>query len=76
VTYRSDVVLAVLTSTGSAVKDAAWDDRSWSARLGIGGAALVATTFGSQGAGIAALGSAIGVPLWIVIGAGGSLPGC
>lgn len=31
--------------------------------------------FSGQGAGIAALGGAIGVPLWVVFGAGGAFVG-
>jgi hypothetical protein len=74
-TYRREVVLALLTTSASSLKDLAWDDRSWSARLGIGAATVTAAAVGRQGAGIAALGSAVGVPLWIVFGAGGSFAG-
>jgi hypothetical protein len=38
--------------------------------LGSGGAAVGVALFGGQSAGIAALGTAIGVPLWVVFGAG------
>lgn len=65
-----EVRLAVVAS-----RRALWDDRNWAARLGLAGVALGAATFGSQGAGIAALGSAVGVPLWLVLGAGGSFLG-
>lgn len=75
VTYRRKVVTTLLSTTAASLKDLAWDDRSWSARLGLGAAAITAASFGMQGAGIAALGSAIGVPLWIVLGAGGSFAG-
>ena len=68
VTYRRKVVTTLLSTTASSLKDLAWDDRSWSARLGLGAAAITAASFGMQGAGIAALGGAIGVPLWIVLG--------
>jgi hypothetical protein len=74
-TYDRKVVLAVLSSTGGALKQLAWDDRSWAARLGLGGAAFAVAAFGGQGAGIAAVGTAIAVPLWIVLGAGGSFAG-
>jgi hypothetical protein len=57
------------------VKRVAWDERSTAARFGLGGAALGLAAFGSQGAGIAALGTAVGVPLWVVSGAGASLAG-
>jgi len=74
-TYRREVIVALLSGTASSVKDLAWSDRSWSARLGLGAAAVAATTLGGKGAGIAAMGSAIGVPLWVVFGAGGSFAG-
>jgi hypothetical protein len=74
-TARSEVVTAFLTGTAGAFKDLAWDDRSWSARLGLGAAAITVAATGGQGAGIAALGTAVAVPLWIVLGAGGSFAG-
>jgi hypothetical protein len=52
-----------------------WDDRSWAARFGITGAALGLAVFGGQAAGVAALGTAIGVPLWVVVGSGGAFAG-
>ena len=45
------------------------------ARLGISAAALGLLFFSGQAAGIAAMGGAIGVPLWIVFGAGGTFAG-
>ena len=57
------------------LKRMAWDERSTAARFGLGGAALGLAAFGSQGAGIAALGTAVGVPLWVVSGAGASMAG-
>lgn len=75
VTAKSRVVMALLSSTAGALKDVAWDDRSWSARLGLGAAAITIAAAGGQGAGVAALGTAVGVPLWIVLGAGGSFAG-
>lgn len=53
-------------------KEVAWDDRGLAARVGLVGAISGLVVFGSQGAGIAALGTAIGVPLWVVFGAGGA----
>lgn len=60
------VLFAELTRVG-------WSQRSskWRAFLGGSGAGLL--LFGSQGAGIAALGGAIGVPLWLVVGGGATL---
>lgn len=57
------------------IKRVAWDERSTAARFGMGGVALGLAAFGSQGAGVAALGTAIGVPLWVISGAGASMAG-
>jgi hypothetical protein len=71
-TLRSDVVWPLVKMLARELKRIGWDERGLKSRgfiLG-GGAGLV--LFGGQGAGIAALGTAIGVPLWIVLGAGGT----
>ena len=52
-----------------------WNRRSLPMQLGIGASTLAAIIFGSQGAGIAALGTAIGLPLWVVFGAGAMFVG-
>jgi hypothetical protein len=57
------------------MKRLAWDDRSVKARFGLSGAAIAALAFGGQGAGIVALGTGIGVPLWVVFGAGAAFLG-
>lgn len=68
--------LAQATKTISkGLKSTAWDNRGLAARLAMSGAIAGAVFFGGQGAGIAALGSAIGVPLWIVFGAGAGFIG-
>lgn len=56
------------------IKRVGWTERSLPARMAIG-AAIGALTLSGQGAGIAALGGAIGVPLFVVFGAGGALAG-
>jgi hypothetical protein len=63
------------TLTGKALKELGWDNRGLSGRLGIATAIATAVMFGGQGAGIAALGTAIGVPLWVVFGAGAAFLG-
>ncbi len=52
-----------------------WDERGLKSRLGLSGAAAGLVIFGGQGAGIAALGTAIAVPLWVVLGAGATFAG-
>lgn len=56
------------------MKRLGWEERSFPARMALG-AAVTALTLSGQGAGIAALGGAIGVPLFVVFGAGGALAG-
>ena len=55
--------------SGSASKTF-WANRSKPAKIGIGTAAATLAIFGTQGAGIAAFGTAIGLPLWMVTSAG------
>jgi hypothetical protein len=74
-TAESKVVVPTVKIIGRETKRLAWDERSLKGRLGLGGAALGIAVFGGQGAGIAALGTAIGVPLWVVFGAGAAFVG-
>jgi hypothetical protein len=70
VTRESKVVWRLLKLIGKEVRRHGWDKRSprtrWAAIAAIG----AVTVFGGQSAGIAALGGAIGVPLWVVFGGG------
>lgn len=75
ITASSKAAIAAAKIVTRHIKRVAWDERSAAARFGLGGAALGLAAFGSQGAGIAALGTAVGVPLWVVSGAGASLAG-
>lgn len=69
-TSRSKVVWPMVKMLAHEVKRVGWDERGTKSRFGIAGAGVGLALFGTQGAGIAALGGAIGVPLWIVLGAG------
>lgn len=71
-TRDSQVVWPAIKIVAAKAKQIGWDDRSSKARIGLGAAAVGAAVFGSKSAGIAALGTAIGVPLWVVLGAGAS----
>jgi hypothetical protein len=75
VTSDSEVVLPTVKIIGREAKRLAWDDRSVKARIGFGGTAIALAVFGGQSAGIAALGTAVGVPLWVVFGAGATFVG-
>ena len=69
-TLNAKVIWPSVKILASEIKKHGWDNRSIGHRFGLGGAAVGLTLFGGQGAGIAALGTAVGVPLWIVFGAG------
>ena len=73
VTRTDGALLTILKTSGITAKKLAWDDRSWAFRL-LSAGVLAGLAVG-EGAGIAALGGAIGVPLWIVLGAGGAFAG-
>ena len=69
-TLRSKVVWPVAKILAHEVKRLGWDERGIKSRFGIAGVGVGLALFGTQGAGIAALGTAVGVPLWVVLGAG------
>lgn len=62
--------LEALQSSASHIKDLAWDDRTWPARVGIGAATIVAASLAGEAAGLALAGTAIAIPLWVVFGSG------
>jgi len=69
-TIRSEVTWPVVKMLAAELKRVGWNERTTKGRAGLLTAGGALAIFGSQGAGIAALGTAIGVPLWIVLGAG------
>jgi len=71
-TQHRKVILPIIKILGRQIKAHGWDNRSNKGRWGIIGASVGVAAFSGQSAGIAALGGGIGVPLWIVFGAGGS----
>ena len=75
ITAESDVVLPVVKVIAGEMKRLAWDERRPATRLALGGAAVGLAIFGGQSAGVAALGTAIGVPLWVIFGAGATFLG-
>jgi hypothetical protein len=68
-------MLAEMKSVGYRSKRLLWDDRGWAARLALIGITAGSLGFGSQAAGIAALGRAVAVPLWFLLGSGGAFLG-
>lgn len=71
-TLSAEVIWPVVRTILQEVKRHAWDERGLKGRAGLASSVAALAMFGSQGAGIAALGGAIGVPLWLVFGAGGA----
>jgi len=75
VTAKASNIFSVLKIISVSIKKYAWDDRKVKGKLGLLGVGLGVSFFAGQAAGIAALGSAVGVPLWVVFGAGGTFAG-
>jgi len=74
-TKESKVVWPIVKVMATELKRVGWDERNWASRLALSGLIIGLLAFSSEGAGIAAFGTAIGVPLWIVLGSGGALAG-
>ena len=74
-TVESKAIWPFLNVIGRELKRLGWDERGFAARIGLSAAALALLIPGKGAAGIAALGGAIGVPLWVVFGAGGAFVG-
>ena len=74
-TVKSNIIWPTVKRINTQLTDTLWKNRSWKSRIGMGGAAIALLTVGTEGAGIAALGTAVGVPLYLVLGAGGILLG-
>ena len=74
-TIQSGAIRPFVIFLGSEIKRVGWDERALPERIALSAAAVAALLFSGQGAGIAALGGAICVPLWVVFGAGGAFAG-
>lgn len=71
-TLSSDIIWPVAKLIASEVYRLGWATTGMASKAGMSVGALALLLFGGQSAGIAALGGAIGVPLWLVFGAGAS----
>jgi hypothetical protein len=69
-TRNGKVIWPLLKLLARETRRLGWEERSPAERVGMSAAAATALTFGGAQAGIAALGGAVAVPLWIVFGAG------
>jgi hypothetical protein len=70
ITVANKVLWPMIKLIYREIKRYAWDNRSAKVRRSYAGVALALATVGGQSAGIAAMGGAIAVPLWVVFGAG------
>ena len=75
VSAKSDSLIPLVKLLAKETQRLGWEERGLPARIAIAAAIAALVTTGGSGAGIAALGGAIGVPLWIVFGAGGAFLG-
>lgn len=67
---RSEVILPIVKAMALELKRIGWDQRTAVGRSIIFGSGFGLLLLGGKSAGLAAFGTAIGVPLWVVFGAG------
>lgn len=70
VTAKGEVIWPALKMMAAELKRSGWDERSHTGRLASVGLGAGAALFAGQTAGVAALGAAMGLPIWIVVGTG------
>jgi hypothetical protein len=70
---NSRPLLPVVKQLSTETKRIIWTERKGGFRSFLAGSAFAIFLFGFQGAGIAAFGGAIGLPLWVVFGGGSTL---
>ena len=68
-------ILRLLTALLRLVKNKTWTGQSWARRLGVISVSVGAITFGSQGAGLAAFGTAKAAPLLLLTTVGATFLG-
>jgi hypothetical protein len=71
-TVSDGVAISLARLLATELQRVGWKERGLKWKVGFATAVVAAVVTGGQGAGIAALGGAVGVPLWLVLGAGGS----
>ena len=69
-TYESKAAWPIVKIMAAQIRKHGWDNRGSRTRWATVASAVGIVTFGGQSAGIVALGGAIGVPLWVVLGGG------
>ena len=70
---KSIPLLPVIKHLANETKRIVWEERKGGFRSFIAGSAFAIFLFGFQGAGIAAFGTAVGLPLWVIFGGGSTL---
>lgn len=68
-------VFHLIVAIARLLKAKTWDNQSWARRLGVGGLTVGVVSFGTQAAGVAAMGTAIGVPLALITASGAAILG-
>jgi len=69
-TKEAKLLIPLIKKIFVELKKTGWDESSWKSRLGMGATLWASLIIGKAAAGIALLGGAIAVPLWIVFGTG------
>ena len=75
ISKKRHVVGPIVRMIFSELKRIGWDERGWVGRLGISFTGTALLLLNGATGGFAAFGTAIAVPLWMVVGAGGLLLG-
>lgn len=73
--WKSNVITKFLKACLKLIKKHGWDERSMPAKLALSGVTFGVATMGTKFAGVASAGFGIGVPFFVLTGAGGALLG-
>jgi len=69
-TKDAKILIPLIKTIFVELKKTGWDESSWKSKLGMGATLWASLIIGKAAAGLALLGGAIAVPLWIVFGTG------
>lgn len=69
-TKEAKILIPVIKKIFVELKKTGWDESSWKSKLGMGASLWATLIIGKAAAGVALLGGAVAVPLWIVFGTG------
>jgi len=74
-TAKRTVLVPIVKANAARTRELLWTERGYAARFAIIGMTIGTLGFSGEAAGIAAFGRAIGVPIYVVVAAGGALLG-